>query len=251
MPRESLVKKSVIFFLLVFFIFPQTLVFAIPPSTHRVDLDGDKVLEEISLRTTPDGFALVVNKQQVDIGDADSAFVLRIVDLDVTDQKKEILVSGEGAGGGPMSFLFAYKDQTIITLQEFAATLEIKDNGIVYANFFESWWTKRERYQFDSRTRTLALTPQELYYVGKEVTVKKSFPLYQKRGDAQEFFKLSQGSKVTILAIDASPQTCQGVDGKQTSSRCEWYLIKSATGLLGWARGNQFLDLVDGIIWAG
>ena len=87
--------------------------------------------------------------------------------------------------------------------------------------------------------RTLRRVTQELYHVGAEATVRESFPIYHSRNHSGIVARVQPGSKVLLLACDPSPE-CKTPKGEVDDYYCDWYLIRSVTGLTGWARLRSF-----------
>jgi hypothetical protein len=82
--------------------------------------------------------------------------------------------------------------------------------------------------------------PQEFFYVGVEAFVKKSFPVYQTRAGKKQVAYLKSISNILLLLCDPSPKKFFD----------HWYLIKSYTGLIGWAKLGSFQEKVEGLMWA-
>jgi hypothetical protein len=71
--------------------------------------------------------------------------------------------------------------------------------------------------------------------VGIESRLLESFPLRRSRKEAAEVAWLKPESTCLIMVCDPSP----GV------RHSRWYLIKTVTGLVGWARFQDFKDKLD------
>jgi hypothetical protein len=95
------------------------------------------------------------------------------------------------------------------------------------------FWERREKYVLDPKSRKLKVVPQELYYVGVEAEAKGAFPLYKTRAGSQVVASVAPGSKCTILLSERR--------GKEDSPG-PWYLIRSATGIVGWARERTLME---------
>ncbi|RYZ37143.1 MAG: hypothetical protein EOO71_29155 [Myxococcaceae bacterium] len=216
-----------------------------PVKSANVDLDGDGKPDAVSLTPGADGkFTLNVGAATVHgnaAGNEVSGFT--VVDLDTGDKWKELLVHSVGdVDDDHRFFLYGYDGKGVKALGDVRALTEAKGNGIVLVDTWMGFWHRREKYALDRKAWKLNLVPQELYAVGVEATVKKSFPLAQARTGSAVVATTAQGSKVQVMAAS--------VPAKGDADDV-WYLVRSSSGLLGWVRGKALVECTEGLPLAG
>ncbi len=210
-----------------------------------IDLNGDGRPDTITLQTEPEtsSFTLRVNEAVVTgfLGSSptDSDFEpdgFCVVDVDVADAYKEIAVHSPGPSDDDVYLLYWYDGRTLHRMGKLSRWPKFSGNGIVLVDDWLGFWAKRDKYVLNRANRTLEGVPQEFYYVGVQATAKESFPLYRKRGGKAVVAHPAINSKIDLLVCDCSPAG--------DASR-HWYLIKTASGLVGWARWEDFLTKVS------
>lgn len=215
-----------------------------------VDLNGDGRPERVRLTTVQNSsrFTLWVDDQKIsgflggvpDDGDfAPDGFLL--VDLDTADRYKEIAVHSPGPSDDDEYLLFWYDGKVLRQVGKVSRWPTFVGNGIVLADDWQGFWARRKKYVLDRATHQLRFVPQEFYWVGVQATVKTSFPLYYQRNSKNVVANLLPASKIDLLVCDLAEED---KFGKQ------WYLIRSTTGLVGWARLDSFQDKVQDLPWA-
>lgn len=219
----------------------------------KVDLNGDGKTEEISISGVTESGDFVLSVGRVSIkgtltaGEADG---FTIVDIDTTDEYKEIAVHTPGPSDDDEYLIYWYDGKLIKEVGRLSRWPKFFGDGIVHVGDWMGFWSKREKYVLDKKTRILQLVPQELYYVGIEAKVRGSFPIYKTRGDSTIVANLKPPSKVLILLCDPSPTSKGETDDYFDDYFCDWYLIKSETGIVGWARLKTFYRRLEGLVWA-
>lgn len=207
------------------------------------DLNGDGQPEQIALTEITDtyDFRLVINDVSVagqfEDGEADG---LIIIDVDTSDPYKEVAVHTPGPSDDDVYIIYWFDGESIRLMGKLMRWPEFPGNGIVYVDDWMGFWKKKDKYVLDRENRTLKLIPQELYNVDVEGSVLTSFPICQNRAGSKILADLAAGSKITILACDPSNPDYDE----------QWYLIKTETGLLGWAKLKTFRENVEGLFWA-
>ncbi|RKH48126.1 hypothetical protein D7Y23_20765 [Corallococcus sp. AB050B] len=213
-----------------------------PVMSAQVDLDGDGKPEAVSLTAGAGGkFTLKAGEATVQ-GNAPRAEVrgFTVVDLATGDKWKELVVhSLGGVDEDHRFFLYGYDGKALRPLGDVHALTEAKGNGIVLVDTWMGFWQRRDKYTLDRKAWKLVHVPQELYAVGVDATVKKSFPLAQNRTGSAVVATTAQGSKVQVLAAS--------IPAKGEVQ----YLVKSSTGLLGWVPGNVLMESTEGLPLAG
>jgi hypothetical protein len=218
------------------------------------DITGDGVKEDISIVPDADssGFLLTVNsskiKGKLSNGPVDG---FQIVDVLADDGFKEIAVHTSGPSDDDQYIVYRFNGSTITQLAMFERWPKFLGNGIVYVDDWMGFWKKREKYQLDQAKNQILIVPQQYYFVGIDIKINKSFPIYKyyekynKTAVAKPVIaNLKETTTATILLYAPLPTTKNGGETP------EWYLIKSESGLLGWAPLSSFIDKVDGLTLA-
>ncbi len=221
-----------------------------PLRQATVDLNGDGQPEQIRLDTVENSsrFTLWVNDHKISafLGETpdDSEMApdgFFVVDLDTSDKYKEIAVHTPGPSDDDAYSLFWYDGKALRQVGNVSRWPTFVGNGIVLVDDWQGFWTRRKKYVLDRESHQLRFVPQEFYYVGIQGTVATSFPIYYQRNSKNVVANLLPGSKIDILVCDlAEPDNY----GKQ------WYLIRSTTGLVGWARLDSFQGKIPDLPWA-
>jgi hypothetical protein len=224
-----------------------------------VDLNGDGKSEKVSitiLKRIPREPGERDYLLRVD-GASVSAYMecvegFAVVDVDVRDHYKEIAVY-TGPSDDNWFVFYSYDGKSLKKMGE-AEWPTLKGNGIVYDRHRMAFTTVTDKYALNYRTRTLELVPQEMYYIGRPITITKSFAVYQSRTSKEVLANLEPRSKAQILAYSPAPAK-PSADSDRGRAEYErmmdgWYLIKTQSNLLGWARLRSFNGKVEGIYWA-
>jgi len=228
-------------------IFADTLV-----TSATVDLDKDGTIDNVSLSDRKESGEFILHVNGISIagvlteGKADGFL---IVDIDAADRYKEIAVHTPGPSDDDEYLLFWYDGKSLMDMGRLSRWPKFVGKGIVLVDGWMGFWKKREKYLLEKTTRTLHRVPQELYHVGAEATVRESFPIYHSRNHSGIVARVRPGSRVLLLACDPSPE-CKTPKGEVDDYFCDWYLIRSVTGLTGWARLGFFWNKVEGLPWA-
>lgn len=202
--------------------------------THqKIDLNGDGKVDTIQLLDTDEAgnFTLIINKTSYKGLMSDSVNGFIIVDIDENDKYKEIAVHTPGPSSDDEYLILWYDGKNILEMGILARWPQFLGNGIIYCDDWMGFWKRREKYILNTQTRKLEKIPQELYYVGVEGTVGKSFTIYRTKELKEPIAKLRTGSKVLILACYIGKEEAKNI-----------YLIKSESGLLGWAAEDKILE---------
>ena len=203
--------------------------------SQQVDLNGDGVTDSIWILAQPDGeFTLFVGSDSVtrsfEGGLPADGFL--IVDVLESDKYKEIAVHTPGPSSDDEYYLFWYDGKSIYEMSYLFRWPTFYGNGIVNVDNWIDFWSKREKHILNQETRKLTHVPQELYYVGVEANVRQTFPIYRTRTGSDIVANLKENSTCLLLVCDMSPARVYE----------HWYLIKTSSGLVGWARGSTIFD---------
>ncbi|AKJ04079.1 hypothetical protein ATI61_101826 [Archangium gephyra] len=215
-----------------------------PVKSTSADLDGDGKPEAISVQWGQGDAQFVLKVGGATVrGKTNDAEVrgVSVIDLDGGDKWKEVAVDMGLTDDDHRSIVYGFDGKALKELGSPHALTEVRGNGIVLSDSWMGFWNRREKYALDRKAWKLNPVPQELYFVGAEATVKKSFPIVRGTKDKAVVANLAEGSKIQVLA--AAPVGPKDPD--------YWYLVKSSTGLLGWTRGQNLQDNTEGLPWAG
>lgn len=218
----------------------------LPTQSASADLDGDGTPEAIAVKWKDGDEAFVLTAGPATLrGKADSeVHGLSIIDIDSGDKRKEVAVHMGMTDSDRLTLVYAFDGKSLKELGRVHALTEVKGNGIILSDTWETFWNRRDKFALDARAGRLAPVPQELFYVGQEATVRESFPLTHSRTDKKPVATLAAASRILVLA--ASPVPARG--GRSTSYV---YLVKSSTGLLGWVGQDTLLSKTEGLTIAG
>jgi len=212
-------------------------------SSAKADLDGDGAEEEIRFEALPTGivaYDLAIGGAKLGKRlEASEALTFAIVDLDSTDKQREVLVRTEDANDYRSFVVVRYEKKKPVELGRFGGQLpadpEIAGNGFVLYQTWEGFYARTVKLALDAKKGKLAELVPELYAVEVRAKVKESFPLYTTRAKKDVLARAKVGSEVNVVAHDPAAKL---------------FLVRSATGLLGWV---TFADLERGadLPWAG
>lgn len=210
----------------------------------NADVDGDGVPESITVtlgERTGEFILSVDGVTTVGIFEVDNADGFAIVDIDTSDPYKEIAVHTPGPSDDDEYLIYFFNGTSIKEMARLSRWPTFSGNGIVLVDGWMGFWRIRDKYVLDKATRTLRHIPQELYYVGVEAHAKVSFPVYRSRSGGEVIANTMPNSDFSILACDTSPR-CLNKYGDVDDYSCDWYLIKTVTGLVGWVRCETLMD---------
>ena len=223
---------------------PRLALAAEPTKSTTADLNGDGKAEPISLewKEGDSQFTLKVGGATLR-GSAEGTEVhgVSVVDLDSGDKWKEVVVQMGLSESDIHSLLYGFDGKMLKELGGVHALTEVRGNGIVLSDSWMGFWNRREKYVLDRKAWRLERVPQDMYYVGAEASVKQSFALVRSRTDKTVVANLAQGSKIQVIAAEPV-----GADDAPL-----WYLVKSSTGLMGWAQTQDLTDKTEGLPFAG
>jgi hypothetical protein len=236
-------KQLFIFFSFVIFLNSSASSFAEDKfvESAKVDLDGDGTTEHITISGMTEFGDFLLTIEQTSITgkfDPEAADGFIIVDIDTGDQYKEVAVHTPGPSSDDEYLIYWYDGKSIQNMGRLSRWPEFLGNGIVHVEKWMGFWSQNNKYVLDKKTRKLNPVPQDIYYVGVEVDVKKSFPIYKTRDCKERVAYLKPESKIMLFACDPSSE----------NNYSSWpYLIKSSTNLIGWAKEKDFSQKVEGL----
>lgn len=226
----------------------------------KADLNGDGKTEAVAIRVRgadeikgaePVSFTLTVGGATIAGRFADymegcnGFYVTRI---DGESRIRQIAVVGWASNDYAQTLLFEYNGKALKRIGNLEAEAEIKGNGAVYIWRRMGFWLALEKYAQDARTRQLVLVPQSAYYVGVPTKVVSPFVIRRDHTEtASVVGTVAPGSEIQLLLYWHGPGPKKGIHQMDNG----WYLIKTAKGLVGWARFGAFEKKVSDLPWAG
>jgi hypothetical protein len=203
------------------------------------DLNNDGTTDSIRLSEVEETGAFTLTAGTAKISrtfeGGEAADGLIIVDVDKTDNYKEIAVHTPGSSDDHEFYVFWYDGTSLHEMAYLSMWPTFYENGIVNVDTWMGFWSKREKYVLNKKTRKLYNVAQGLYYVGVEAKVRESFSIYKTRTGSDVVANLKTNSTCFIMVCDTSP----------AKPMSDWYLIKSTTGLVGWAREKTVYDKLE------
>jgi len=205
-----------------------------------IDLNSDNKTEIVKVENTknPFEFRLLIGKEEVlgkfNDGDLDG---FKVIDINTHDDYKEIAVHTAGSSSDDEYMIYWYNGQEIIFMDHLSRWPTFNGNGIVYVDGWTGFWTQRDKYVLDDTERKLRPIEQFAYYVDITVNVKIPFEIFKETDLINKVALLSKGSEIVLILCDRSNRNY--IDHR--------YLIKSKSGLLGWASFKTIEHNTEGI----
>jgi hypothetical protein len=218
------------------------------------DLNGDGVPEKVTINSQSEPKAsctVAVGKISYSTEDRwGDGCTGEIIDIDSGDPKKELVLIFSSGTDFATELYLRFDGKTWRVLGEysgtFSGTREVPGAGFVLHNSWAGFFAKKVKLVL-AKEQLKELVP-ELYAVDVTAKVKSSFPIQVGRSQQEPLAKLKVGSEIRVLAYDPSPK-CKASDDHPFEP-CDLFLVRSASGLLGWARFDQLQSGAD-LPWAG
>ncbi|MBC7807018.1 MAG: hypothetical protein H7145_12810 [Akkermansiaceae bacterium] len=219
-------------------------------SAASTDISGDGKPDNIAVtsNTARSRFTLTINGRQLVVPHdsfMDGLPGFRIVRLSEGAKQAYIAVSLIGANDHNEHYFFLYDGKAIRRAGVLPGTYTAPGNGVVYIQRWNGFWMGNSKYAV-GKNGVLQFTPQAGYYVGVSGTATQTFPIRvspTKTGSVVA--NVSPNSKIDLLLF--MPYGKEPVAGAESG----YYLIKTQTGLCGWADFKSFQNRVIGLPYAG
>jgi hypothetical protein len=217
------------------------------------DLNGDGKPEKIAMTSqgeNPVRFTITVNGVKfVNKAESftDQAPGFRVVKIDSVGKARQLAVRFIGPNDYGETRFFRWDGKALHLIGAVPNAENITGNGAIYARVWMGFWACKQKYAFNPKTQMLIYVPQPAYYAGTPATVKNTFPIYLEHTSGSSVIaNVSPGSKIQLVLFWTSTALPEN-----STEKNGWYLIKTATGLCGWARLDSFREKVEGLPWAG
>jgi len=196
-----------------------------------IDVNGDGVKEAIIYENLREdgyntGYKLSIDSKFVEDGEyTNLANFFVVVDIDKSDEYKEIVISDYGPSSDNFSVFYCYDGGHIVKMGETGGLAESNEIIIDGSGSFTAMtrgqilqtWFFNKYYKLTSVHKIIEI-PQDVYTTDYDVFVVHQIKLYNDRNDKGQYFDLLEGQIVKII----------GTDDK------EWCLIETSTGRSGW-----------------
>jgi hypothetical protein len=225
-------------------------------TTIVTDVNYDRSAETIKFTSDESGaFTLKVNNQSVNgqFFEGYDAFI-KIIDIDNNDNLREIAAGGYGSSDAMEWFFYQFIDGKIIPCGHLPGNFGIKTTGnkIVKEHVWMGFYSLDFRYRFDTENKTLTYIHEYVYDIDVPAEVTKPFSVLKYRYDNSEVVKtLKPKIKIALVKVDLTPQCNDEISDYRFDDNCDWFLVKTEDGIQGWCRLKDFMDNVEGLIWAG
>lgn len=183
-----------------------------------------------------------------------------IVDIDKTDNFKEIAILDEGPSGDPQTYFLRYNGNElkyIGSIPDFPreATCKFTGDGTIIASCRLSilqTWSAPMKWELDENGH-LKEVYEDMYYPYNEYTdspapkLHKDFFIYTKRDLKAEKIMVSAGSKVTFISTDNKHWVCMKTeDGKEG-----WFYMEDFSHILNDGKQVESTLIFENLYFAG
>jgi hypothetical protein len=242
-------------FLLVMVLFLSESLFAMSDmdTTFNYDLNGDFTKENISITSNEmDGtITLKISNQKFtytpsSINDVE-ANVVRI------HNNYYLLINSADYYGYESTLFYYDKKIDSIGMIWSLDKPEVSIKGIIKVNNWMGFWSAD--YEYNLNDNKLEAKYKDEYNMPdsfKNFEMKTTDTIYlhsEKLNNSKNLYKIQPNIQVFIIKADIRNKCNEEEDVSQYG--CEWYYIKSKTGVEGWIMLKDFQGSIEGIPWAG
>lgn len=226
-------------------------------TTIVTDLNYDRNDETVKFTSNDEdgAFVLKINDKQIN-GQFMEGFDARIevIDMDRNDNLKEIVAEGFGSSDYLECFFYQFLDGNIVQCGYLPGNFGIETNGnnILKEHIWMGFYSLDFKYKFDTENKTLTYIHEYVYDINVPAEVTKPFSVLKYRYDNSSVVKtLKPKTKIKLIKVDLTPQCNEEISDYRFDDYCDWFLVKTNDGVQGWCRLKDFMDNVEGLIWAG
>ena len=212
-----------------------------------VDLEGKGEADILELTLIEEdydfsNFILTINKDSVSGKHSYNVSGFLIIDLDTTDNYKEVAVYTQNVNGPDEYIIYKY-DNWITEIGRINSYASFPGNKEIIIDTEMMFWTKTDTVLYDTEFEILKYYPKEFYDINIEADVLEPFSLYSDRENFISIIDLKLKDRVTIIKCDTSP-FCED-ESSNSFELCDWYQVKIESGRTGWVQLKTFLDKLE------
>lgn len=212
-----------------------------------VDLDGKGDADFIELRLIEEdydfsNFILTINKDSVSGKHSYNVSGFLIIDLDTTDNYKEVAVYTQNVNGPDEYIIYKY-DNWITEIGRINSYATFPGSKKIIVDTEMMFWIKTDTVLYDAQFEILKYYPMEFYDINIESQVLEPFSLYSDRENYLSILELKPNNIVTVIKCDTSP-FCED-ESSNSFELCDWYQIKHESGKTGWVQLKTFLNKLE------
>ena len=216
--------------------------------TQNVDLDGDGILDKISLNIIYAGedyssFLLTVNKAETLDKHSYNVDGYEIIDIDKSDKQKEIAVHTPNANGPDEYIIYRYDGENIKRIGSTHSFTKFNGDGTLDVETYMSFWTKNDRYVYNRDKNELEWIEKKEYDINEEYTVIDDFSILPSIGSANTNGFVKKGEKIRItkaIITDNCDKT-----GAYSEELCDEFYYVTEDGRGGMATLEDLIGKVD------
>ncbi|PJB13421.1 MAG: hypothetical protein CO119_01390 [Flavobacteriales bacterium CG_4_9_14_3_um_filter_40_17] len=206
------------------------------------DLDGDGIPENIQLVENENyKYTLQINDLTEKVAFGMEGF--NIIDIDTTDQFKEITVFTSGPSDDYEYEIFRYQDNRLRLLGHLEGWITVNGDETLFTDNGEGFWSRRDVYFLNNDILSLGKFPHKNeYFVGVNVKVKNSFQLFNDLNNLEPFIWIKPESNITVLTATLWETENENIEFI--------YQIVTEDGLLGYTKLMPLLENTEGLLMA-
>jgi len=224
------------------------------------DLDGDGTEETITLEYKPDFGDYILT---IDIANAEGwlepyLLGMELIDIDTSDDRMEIAVETAGPSDDYETIYYTLVNNRVEEIGHVYGYATEEGNGDVHSDVWMGFWARTDVHRLDPSTGLLEHINQEIVAVmgwydgvesGIECTVLEPFPIYVYPDGEDVIADLEEDNRFSILACYFTDPVFPP-EGTWRDIYADWYMLRTESGITGWAQLGDFRDKVDGTHWA-
>ena len=212
-----------------------------------VDLDGKGEADNVKLTLIEEdydfsNFTLVINDDTISGKHSYNVSGFIIIDLDTSDNSKEIAVYTQNVNGPDEYIIYKY-DNWITEIGRINSFATFQGNNEIIVDTEMMFWIKRDTVLYDAEFEVLKYYPKEFYDVNIEADVIEPFSLFSDRENFISTLDLNLMDRVKIIRCDTAP-FCEE-ETSNSSELCDWYQIQLESSKSGWAQLKTFLNKLE------
>lgn len=212
-----------------------------------VNLDGKGDYDFIELKLIEEdydfsNYVLTINKDSVSGRHSYNVSGFLIIDLDTTDNYKEVAVYTQNANGPDEYIIYKY-DNWITEIGRINSYASFPGNKEIIVDTEMMFWIKTDTVLYDKEFEVLKYYSKEFYDINIEAEVLEPFSLNSDRENFLSIIDLKPKDIVTIIKCDTSP-FCED-ESSNSFELCDWYQIRHESGRTGWVQLKMFLKKLE------